>query len=46
MGAGESFPGIKLTTDRQLEVKKTWLYKSTPFYAFMAKRFVRDNFYL
>jgi hypothetical protein len=43
MGVGGSFPGIKqqgLEADRSpstsAEVKKMWIYTSTPLYVFMA----------
>jgi hypothetical protein len=43
MGTGSSFPGVKLpgrevdhSTPTSAEVKKMWIYISTPPYAFMA----------
>jgi hypothetical protein len=43
MGTGGSFPGIKLqgleadhSSPTSAEVKKMWIYTSTPLYVFMA----------
>jgi hypothetical protein len=49
MDTGGSFPGVKRpgreadhSTPASAEVKKTWIYTSTPLYVFMAK--YRDDF--